>query len=195
VCHARDLATVQLVPSDRPTLPLLTDCCSPVVGQVIKPDEAATLAAGFKALSDPARLKADLVGRGPCGPGGVRVRPDRTGRSEPADSLAPPEAVSGGRHLDPRAAGEVGLLQARSRHLECAGRFDCLSVSLNPPTTRRFARSGVPERGHRSALRRGVGSRRGWVGRPPRPCRPGRPAPSPRSVSPGRRGRRHRSPW
>jgi ArsR family transcriptional regulator len=28
-----------------------------VVRQVIKPDEAATLAAGFKALSDPARLR------------------------------------------------------------------------------------------------------------------------------------------
>jgi ArsR family transcriptional regulator len=38
-------------------LPLLTDCCAPVVRQVIQPDEAATLAAGFKALSDPARLQ------------------------------------------------------------------------------------------------------------------------------------------
>jgi ArsR family transcriptional regulator len=47
----------QLVPSDRPTLPLLADCCAPVVRQVIKPDEAVTLAVGFKALSDPARLR------------------------------------------------------------------------------------------------------------------------------------------
>ena len=51
------MPTVQLVPSDRMTLPLLADCCAPVVRQVIKPDEAATLAAGFKALSDPARLR------------------------------------------------------------------------------------------------------------------------------------------
>jgi ArsR family transcriptional regulator, arsenate/arsenite/antimonite-responsive transcriptional repressor len=51
------MPTAQLVPSDRSTLPLLTDCCTPVVREVIKPDEAATLAAGFKALSDPARLR------------------------------------------------------------------------------------------------------------------------------------------
>jgi ArsR family transcriptional regulator len=57
MCHARGMQTAQLVPSDRSALPLLADCCAPVVGQVIKPDEAATLAAGFKALSDPARLR------------------------------------------------------------------------------------------------------------------------------------------
>ena len=50
------MPTAQLAPSDRPALPLLTDCCTPVVRQ-IKPDEAATLAVGFKALSDPARLR------------------------------------------------------------------------------------------------------------------------------------------
>ena len=51
------MPTAQLIPSDRPTLPLLADCCAPVVRQVIQPEEAATLAAGFKALSDPARLQ------------------------------------------------------------------------------------------------------------------------------------------
>jgi ArsR family transcriptional regulator, arsenate/arsenite/antimonite-responsive transcriptional repressor len=51
------MPTAQLVPSDRPTLPLLADCCAPVVRQVIKADEAATLAAGFKALADPTRLR------------------------------------------------------------------------------------------------------------------------------------------
>ena len=51
------MPTSQIVPSDRPTLPLYADCCTPVVRQVIKPDEAATLAVGFKALSDPARLR------------------------------------------------------------------------------------------------------------------------------------------
>ena len=61
MCHARDMPTAQLVPSDRPTLPLFTDCCTPVVRQVIKPDEAATLAAGFKALSDPAGRLISLV--------------------------------------------------------------------------------------------------------------------------------------
>jgi ArsR family transcriptional regulator len=51
------MSTAQLVRSERPTLPLLAECCSPVVRQVIKPDEADVLAAGFKALSDPARLR------------------------------------------------------------------------------------------------------------------------------------------
>lgn len=51
------MPTAQPIPSDRPTLPLLADCCAPVVRQVIQPEEAATLAAGFKALSDPARLQ------------------------------------------------------------------------------------------------------------------------------------------
>jgi ArsR family transcriptional regulator len=56
MCHARDMPTAQLLTSDRPTLPL-ADCCTPVVRQVIKPGEADVLAAGFKALSDPARLR------------------------------------------------------------------------------------------------------------------------------------------
>jgi ArsR family transcriptional regulator len=41
----------------RTELPLLGDRCSPVVGQVIQPAEAETLAIGFKALADPARLR------------------------------------------------------------------------------------------------------------------------------------------
>jgi len=41
----------------RTALPLLTDCCSPVVRDVIKPAEAETLAGGFKALADPTRLR------------------------------------------------------------------------------------------------------------------------------------------
>jgi ArsR family transcriptional regulator, arsenate/arsenite/antimonite-responsive transcriptional repressor len=57
MCQAVGMTTAQLAPSDRQTLPLLTDCCTPVVRQVIKPDEAARLAAGFKALADPARLR------------------------------------------------------------------------------------------------------------------------------------------
>ena len=38
-------------------LPLLEDCCSPVVGQVITPDEAETLATSLKAVADPVRLR------------------------------------------------------------------------------------------------------------------------------------------
>jgi ArsR family transcriptional regulator, arsenate/arsenite/antimonite-responsive transcriptional repressor len=41
----------------RTELPLLTDCCSPVVREIIQPAEAETLAGGFKALADPTRLR------------------------------------------------------------------------------------------------------------------------------------------
>ena len=40
-----------------PPLPLLEDCCSPVVGQVITPAEAETLATSLKAVADPVRLR------------------------------------------------------------------------------------------------------------------------------------------
>ena len=38
-------------------LRLLTDCCSPVVGEVLGAAEADTLATAFKALADPTRLR------------------------------------------------------------------------------------------------------------------------------------------
>ena len=38
-------------------LPVLTECCSPVVGEVITPAAAETLATSLKALSDPTRLR------------------------------------------------------------------------------------------------------------------------------------------
>lgn len=39
------------------TLLGLTDCCSPVVGQVLGSGEAAALATALKAIADPARLR------------------------------------------------------------------------------------------------------------------------------------------
>jgi ArsR family transcriptional regulator, arsenate/arsenite/antimonite-responsive transcriptional repressor len=41
----------------RTELRLLTDCCSPVVREVIKPAEAQMLADRFRALADPARIR------------------------------------------------------------------------------------------------------------------------------------------
>jgi ArsR family transcriptional regulator len=41
----------------RTELPLLSECCSPVVREVIQSAEAETLASGFKALADPTRLR------------------------------------------------------------------------------------------------------------------------------------------
>lgn len=48
---------------ERSELPLLTACCSPVVGQVLEPAEAELLAASLKAIADPVRLRLiSLVG-------------------------------------------------------------------------------------------------------------------------------------
>lgn len=44
-------------PTAGPVLPVLTDCCSPIVGEVITPAAAETLATALKALSDPTRLR------------------------------------------------------------------------------------------------------------------------------------------
>lgn len=41
----------------RPVLPLVTDCCAPVVGELIGSAEAESLASTLKALADPARLR------------------------------------------------------------------------------------------------------------------------------------------
>ena len=41
----------------RTELPLLSECCSPVVREVIQLAEAVMLADGFKALGDPTRLR------------------------------------------------------------------------------------------------------------------------------------------
>ncbi len=41
----------------RAVLPLVADCCAPVVGELIKPAEAESLASTLKALADPARLR------------------------------------------------------------------------------------------------------------------------------------------
>jgi ArsR family transcriptional regulator len=51
------MATLQA--ADRPdvTLPLISDCCSPVVGDVLTAGEAETLAASLKAIADPVRLR------------------------------------------------------------------------------------------------------------------------------------------
>ncbi len=45
------------VTASRTELPVLTACCSPVVGEVLTPAAAETLAASLKALADPTRLR------------------------------------------------------------------------------------------------------------------------------------------
>jgi ArsR family transcriptional regulator len=49
----------RLQPVGRPdmTLPLISDCCSPVVGAVMPAGDAETLASSLKAIADPVRLR------------------------------------------------------------------------------------------------------------------------------------------
>ena len=48
---------IQTSTASRTMLPVLTECCSPVVGQVITPAAAETLAGSLKAIADPVRLR------------------------------------------------------------------------------------------------------------------------------------------
>jgi ArsR family transcriptional regulator len=45
------------VPPSATVLPVSTECCSPVVGQVMTPPDAEMLASTLKALADPTRLR------------------------------------------------------------------------------------------------------------------------------------------
>jgi ArsR family transcriptional regulator len=68
-------------------LPLLRDCCSPVVGQIIAASEAETLAARFKALADPTRLRLiSLVAAHEDGEACVCELTDPVGLSQPTVS-------------------------------------------------------------------------------------------------------------
>src|SRR5512133_1016781 len=51
------MSTTAVQLREPPELPLLRECCSPVVGQIIPASEAETLATRFKALADPTRLR------------------------------------------------------------------------------------------------------------------------------------------
>jgi ArsR family transcriptional regulator, arsenate/arsenite/antimonite-responsive transcriptional repressor len=51
------MATLQAADPPDVTLPLISDCCSPVVGSVLTPGEAEALAASLKAIADPVRLR------------------------------------------------------------------------------------------------------------------------------------------
>lgn len=46
-----------VAPPAATVLPVLTACCSPVVGQVMSPAAAESLAVSLKALADPTRLR------------------------------------------------------------------------------------------------------------------------------------------
>jgi hypothetical protein len=72
----------------RSELPLLSECCSPVVREVIRLSEAETLADGFKARR-PDSTPAHFTRRRPRGCRGLCMRADRSGRSLTANRLSP----------------------------------------------------------------------------------------------------------
>ena len=91
-------------------LPLLTECCTPVVRKVIQPIEAEVLAGGFKALADPARLRLiSLVAAQQGGEACVCELTDPIGLSQPTVShhLKNPGRR---RHSESRTTRQMGLL-------------------------------------------------------------------------------------
>jgi ArsR family transcriptional regulator len=49
--------TAPAVTASRPLLPLVEDCCAPLLREPLTPDQAADLARTLKALADPTRLR------------------------------------------------------------------------------------------------------------------------------------------
>jgi ArsR family transcriptional regulator len=74
-------------PATRTTLPLLVDCCSPVVGKVMTTSHAETLATALKAVADPVRLRLiSLVAAHEDGEACVCDLTDPVGLSQPTVS-------------------------------------------------------------------------------------------------------------
>lgn len=57
MCHAGIVPVETITLSSSPRLPVLAQCCSPVVGEVISKGEAEVLAIALKAVADPTRLR------------------------------------------------------------------------------------------------------------------------------------------
>ena len=70
-------------------------CCAPVTAGVLDEAEAEELAAVFKVLADPARLRLLSLVAASDDRRGVRLRSGRADRPVPADGVAPP--VDAGR--------------------------------------------------------------------------------------------------
>ena len=86
ICARMGFVTA-VAPVSRQELPVLTDCCSPVVRQVIDPAGADLLASRFKALGDPTRLRLiSLVAAHPDGEACVCDLIEPVGLSQPTVS-------------------------------------------------------------------------------------------------------------
>ena len=74
-------------PAPRTQLPLLANCCSPVIGQVMTTSQAETLATALKAVADPVRLRLiSLVAAHQDGEACVCDLTDPVGLSQPTVS-------------------------------------------------------------------------------------------------------------
>lgn len=86
------------------SLNLLEDCCSPVLSDVLPGDEATRLAAAFRVLGDPARLRLlSLIGSRPAGEACGCELIEPLGLSQPTVS----------HHL--KVLHEAGLLEREKR--------------------------------------------------------------------------------
>ena len=74
-------------PPTTTVLPVLTECCSPIVGQVMTDGEAEALSASLKAIADPTRLRlVSLVAAHECREACVCDLTEPVGLSQPTVS-------------------------------------------------------------------------------------------------------------
>src|ERR1700745_4150805 len=88
-------------------------CCPPLAAEPLSAEQAELVAALLKALGDPGG--ADVAGGLPSGRRGLRLRPERGIRPDPADDQPSPEGLARGGPAGPGEARRVGLLPGPSR--------------------------------------------------------------------------------
>jgi hypothetical protein len=95
------MESLQAVGRPDMTLPLISDCCSPVVGAVMPAGDAETLASSLKAIADPVRLRLiSLVAAHEDGEACV-CEHNRTRCAQAADRVTPPQDPRRRRRPDP----------------------------------------------------------------------------------------------
>ena len=110
-----------------PVLDAITDCCSPVAGDVMDVGSAERLSRVFKALGDPARLRlVSVVAAQPDGEACVCELTEPVGLSQPTVS----------HHL--KLLVDAGVLEREQRgkwayYRLVPGTFDAVAELLRPP--------------------------------------------------------------
>ena len=124
------------MPTELPLLPDLASCCSPVTGGRVDDDGSRGAGPDVQGTRRPQPGQAALDDRRGRGPGGVRLRPHRSGRAGAADDLPPHEGARRRRPGGARAARQVGLLQPGARHPRVARRRSCRRAADRPRPVR-----------------------------------------------------------